>query len=151
MVGSEQARGEGLVTIHPETHDRPHWVYRCYSETGELLYIGCTSNLAHREANHRSSSRWYPSMATVRLTGPFVGSGARQRAMAYEAAAIASERPTHNADASAVMRQNWATRNRSRAVSHEQGRTCNEWRCRTCGGRMARIEALYATREGTTA
>lgn len=30
----------------------PHFVYRYYAADGQALYVGCTSNVAKREAQH---------------------------------------------------------------------------------------------------
>lgn len=117
-------------------NDAPHWVYWCYDAAGVLLYIGVTSNLPQRQAAHRGSSRWYGQMATTRLTGPFVGSRARRRAMAFEARSIATHRPTNNADRSAVQRNNWVRWERKRTTDHEQGRACGWVSCATCGIRQ---------------
>jgi len=32
--------------------DRPHYVYRCYSESGDLLYIGVAADLGSRMFHH---------------------------------------------------------------------------------------------------
>lgn len=68
-------------------------LYRAYSPSGELLYVGCTSNLRQRMASHRSESPWYPlhsSLATFNLGTDAVA------AFAAEAAVIRVERPLFN-------------------------------------------------------
>lgn len=33
-----------MTWIRKHLRDKPHWVYRLYSPTDELLYVGCTSH-----------------------------------------------------------------------------------------------------------
>lgn len=70
-----------------------HYVYRCYSWDGELLYIGCSGNIPQRMAAHRSGSRaWFWRMHHYVLSAPMP----KEDAFRAEAEAIAAEQPTYN-------------------------------------------------------
>lgn len=69
-----------------------HTVYRYFSATGELLYVGCTQNLVARDRAHRKTSSWFPSASRLATEGPYEESLAR----AIEKAAIQNEQPQHN-------------------------------------------------------
>lgn len=43
-------------------------VYRCYSATGELLYVGCTIRAARRIERHRYDTKWFLEVATITVT-----------------------------------------------------------------------------------
>jgi predicted GIY-YIG superfamily endonuclease len=78
--------------------DRPHYVYRCYDADGDLIYIGCTSNVTRRIATHRrggkAASRWLAvCMDRYEVSGPHAGKAAGLKA---EAEAIALEQPVFN-------------------------------------------------------
>ena len=73
---------------------RPHRVYRCYDETGTLIYIGCTvSPIEHRMRVHR---KFNPAVAerTARWTTEEYPD--RESALAAEAQAIYREAPLLN-------------------------------------------------------
>ena len=76
--------------------DEPHYVYRCYDDSGRLLYIGATSNLDRRAQGHRQKTKWFYEMATCKVTGPFVGVGARSRAFDFETRQIVALAPLYN-------------------------------------------------------
>lgn len=89
------------------TRHADHFVYRCYDAAGRLLYIGCTSNVARRMSDHRSSpnkaSRWLRvSMASFTVEGPFPS---RTAGLAAEASAIQAEQPLFNLQERANERQ----------------------------------------------
>lgn len=74
------------------------YVYRCYDVDGDLIYIGCTSNVKKRIATHlrggKAASRWLAvSMVRHEVEGPFAD---RAAALAAESAAISAERPVFN-------------------------------------------------------
>lgn len=71
---------------------KPVVVYRYFSATDELLYIGCTENLEQRAKGHQRTSRWFTSVARVEVEGPYDFETGRQ----IEKAAIQSEKPIHN-------------------------------------------------------
>jgi hypothetical protein len=74
---------------------KPHAVYRCFDATGELLYVGCSSDPfvrrwhGHTHVNGRRwadfvvriTANWYPDLATARPA---------------ERHAILTERPAYN-------------------------------------------------------
>jgi len=80
-----------------------HYVYRCFDADGELLYIGCTQNVARRMSGHRNNRRPRASralqslMASHTTEGPFP---TRAEAEAAEAAAIRAEQPLLNIQSS---------------------------------------------------
>lgn len=69
-----------------------HWVYRVYSWTGLLLYIGCTNDVDRRLKEHRTRSPWY-ALADNARTVWFDGPAAAHQA---ERDAIRTERPLFN-------------------------------------------------------
>lgn len=76
-----------------------HYVYRCYDDSGVLLYIGCTAEVARRMSAHRSNHRQWASrvlqivMARHEVEGPFADRAAGEAA---EQRAIWQERPLLN-------------------------------------------------------
>lgn len=62
-------------------------VYRCWSTTGELLYIGSTGDFGTRAYQHRCRSPWWPQTKRVTFDEHPTLNGAR----AAEAEAIATE------------------------------------------------------------
>lgn len=94
----------GQTTRSTAYHSGPgvtadHFVYRCYDADGDLLYIGCTSNVSKRMAAHRRgsgavASRWLSVfMARHQVEGPFRGRDAGREA---ERRAIQDEQPLFN-------------------------------------------------------
>ena len=71
---------------------RPHSVYRCWSEDGDLLYVGCSVNVRARLAAHRRGAPWWPQVAKVTTVDYVDGFGG----FWAEKAAIQSERPRFN-------------------------------------------------------
>lgn len=71
--------------------NEPHYVYRYYSADGRCLYIGCTVNIAAREAGH-SRSVWFGQAARRE----FVLYRNRQVALAVESVAIIVRHPAFN-------------------------------------------------------
>jgi len=67
-------------------------LYRAWDVDDGLLYIGQTSNLKKRQAEHRRSSEWFAR--AVRWTTEEYPD--REAALVAEAAAIAAERPEFN-------------------------------------------------------
>lgn len=68
-------------------------LYRAYGRHGELLYIGCTSNLEQRMAAHRATSKWWHLHIAIMT---FDIGDDKATAFAAEAAAIVMEQPSHN-------------------------------------------------------
>jgi len=67
-------------------------VYRCFSASGALVYVGATRSLAYRLRQHELSSHWWPLVARVE-DERFAD---MDTAFAAEALAIKAERPSHN-------------------------------------------------------
>ncbi len=67
-------------------------VYACRNADREIIYIGCTTRIAKRLADHRRSTPWWHEVADVETFDMPDLATARQR----EADAIASVRPDHN-------------------------------------------------------
>lgn len=68
------------------------WLYRLYSSSGDLLYVGVSRNLEGRFAKHRYTKPWWGEVATV-TSERFA---TRARAFAAERAAIVAESPRYN-------------------------------------------------------
>lgn len=68
------------------------YVYRHFSEDGELLYVGVTGNLPVRAYVHKLSSAWWNKVHCT-TSVPY---STRAEAEAAEAAAILREQPTYN-------------------------------------------------------
>lgn len=72
--------------------DIPVALYRMFSASGELLYIGQSAVPHNRLSQHRFSSDWVTQ--TVKITVEWFAN--RDEAMRAEAEAIRAERPLHN-------------------------------------------------------
>lgn len=79
------------MTTATTLDDAPHYVYRYYDVDGFALYVGCTYNLAKREAQHRNKE-WFPLVAR-RVVDKFPNKFAGRLA---EEAWIQREQPIHN-------------------------------------------------------
>lgn len=69
-------------------------VYRMFSASGELLYIGQSVNPAQRLCLHRTEHNWLPDVASMTLEW----FETREAARAAEASAIRAEGPVYNVD-----------------------------------------------------
>lgn len=81
------------------TTDVPHFVYRCFSTGGDLLYVGCSVNVEQRMSQH-ASMPWASAVARVETDGPHSYVTARR----LETEAIRDEDPQHNANAPTAAR-----------------------------------------------
>lgn len=72
--------------------NRRYVVYRAYDADDWLLYVGCTSDVDKRMANHRSRSEWYQHMDTFSVSKPMH----EHVAFAVERQAITAEAPAFN-------------------------------------------------------
>lgn len=70
----------------------PHYVYRCFDESGDLLYVGCTVSPRWRIEQHRVGSWWGDRIHSVR----FLVFPDRDAALLRERVAIGEERPACN-------------------------------------------------------
>lgn len=67
-------------------------VYRCYSATGELLYVGCTIKATQRIERHRYDSKWFLEVASITIEHFDLWNDA----YAAETLAIIEESPKYN-------------------------------------------------------
>lgn len=67
-------------------------VYRFYSATPELLYVGVSANFGQRLTGHNSRAPWFSDTRTVTIEH----FATAQDAKAAEREAIVTERPLHN-------------------------------------------------------
>jgi predicted GIY-YIG superfamily endonuclease len=77
--------------------DRPHWLYRWWSATGELLYVGISNDPARRYAQHLDDPRkpWARALGVTFEVEPEPYPG-RAAVLLAERRAIEQERPRHN-------------------------------------------------------
>jgi hypothetical protein len=80
------------VTAAIEITDAPTALYRLYSSTGDLLYVGNTDHLKVRLAAHAKEKPWWPEVA--RKTVEWHPS--KREAEDAETQAIHAERPAYN-------------------------------------------------------
>lgn len=69
-----------------------HWVYRCFDESGRLIYVGFTATPSGRIAAHESQSWWASQIARIEWSDYPTRADAR----AAEKEAIATENPRWN-------------------------------------------------------
>lgn len=70
----------------------PHYVYRLYSETGDLLYVGLTCDPRARRLAHKNTQPWWDEVASWRVTiYP-----SRAHAARVERLSIWAEQPRYN-------------------------------------------------------
>lgn len=72
--------------------DSAHVLYRFYSATGQLLYVGITMNPPKRFKNHRDSKSWWDQVSGITVETY----GDRKELESAERRAIQVERPLHN-------------------------------------------------------
>jgi excinuclease UvrABC nuclease subunit len=68
------------------------WVYRLFSATGDLLYVGYTCDPRARMNSHASTKTWWPEVAS----NTFIQYGTRSEALAEEKRAVRDEGPRYN-------------------------------------------------------
>jgi predicted GIY-YIG superfamily endonuclease len=68
------------------------WVYRAWTEDGECIYIGVTTDIVQRLRSHRSEAQWWTLAANITE----VAYATFDEAVAVERAAIKAERPQFN-------------------------------------------------------
>lgn len=71
---------------------KTHYVYRCFDETGRLIYVGRSATPHTRLEFHRRNSWWAPQAVRVKIA-VFPN---KEQASAAERDAIASENPRWN-------------------------------------------------------
>lgn len=72
--------------------DRLHVLYRMFSVTDELLYIGKTINPPQRFTDHRGTKSWWRDIADITLTH----FSSHDELIAAETYAITTEHPRYN-------------------------------------------------------
>lgn len=80
-----------FVDTNPPS-DPAHVLYRFYSATGQLLYVGITMNPPQRFKNHRDSKAWWEQVSGITVEN-YPTRGDLEQA---ERRAIQVERPLHN-------------------------------------------------------
>lgn len=80
-----------------------HHVYRCYDETGRLIYVGSSANLFGRLTQHRRTSWW--ASQVVRVTAKVYPNGTVARE--HERQAIRTENPRWNKSGRWETRHVW--------------------------------------------
>lgn len=75
------------------TADRQHALYRFYSASGELLYVGITVDPGRRFPQHQSNKPWWHEVSGITLSDPYPD---RESAAAAERLAIEVEAPRYN-------------------------------------------------------
>ncbi|MFB7461276.1 GIY-YIG nuclease family protein [Streptomyces sp. NPDC056188] len=79
---------------------KPTCLYRLYDDTGQLLYVGITTDTARRWKEHRARHRgWWPQVAERRVAW-FLE---RSHAWHAEREAVWAERPLHNEETGAYL------------------------------------------------
>lgn len=76
------------------TSELPRYIYRWYDAAGVLLYVGVTTDPAHRAQDHRTSSWWFRWAALCDVDPPFLADMAE--AERRELAVIHAEGPVFN-------------------------------------------------------
>jgi excinuclease UvrABC nuclease subunit len=71
----------------------PLTVYLHHAHDGSVLYVGCTSNLEQRTADHRRRARWRKSIARVEIDGIYIGYDA---GVSRERELIGQHQPPYN-------------------------------------------------------
>lgn len=105
-----------------------HSVYRMFDAEGALLYVGCTAQWPLRLDQHRVGRPWWQDVATVTIES----FPSREDALDAESRAIEVEHPLHNADRSAVAKENWGRRLDAQKSAHARGVYCDEVVCAAC-------------------
>lgn len=102
-----------------------HALYRFYSATGQLLYVGITSNPGARFKQHQQDKPWWHDVAGISVEQH----ESRADALAAEARAIAVENPQHN-----IQRPSIGKRQALRDARPERRLV---WPCAECGEPIA--------------
>lgn len=72
--------------------NKTHVLYRFYSATGQLLYVGITMNPPQRFKSHRDSKEWWPTVSGITVENY----SSRDELAQAERRAIQVEHPLHN-------------------------------------------------------
>lgn len=118
--------------------DRPHSVYRCFSASGELLYVGCAINTIKRAHEHECSSSWFAEVARIDVAH-FTN---RRDALGAERDAIASERPKYNVHFQPVEDLPRARAAKAESIRAGQARQAERERARLAALASRRVEPV---------
>lgn len=80
------------MTAEVEISGDPTALYRLYSATGTLLYVGVTRSIPLRFAKHRALKSWWPEVSRKTM----VWYGSREEAEHAERVTVRAERPVYN-------------------------------------------------------
>lgn len=106
-----------VQSTHPNRS--PHALYRFYSDSGQLLYVGITNNPGARFSQHQADKPWWHDVAGISVEKHET----RQDALAAEARAIEVERPLHN-----KVRPRLASKRKAAAAPTRH----LVWKCNAC-------------------
>lgn len=81
------------VAALAKTHLKPHFLYKHYSPSQKLLYVGITSDLNKRTRDHKRSSKWFNDDTLVRVVSEHPTFWIAEE---YEMVSILTENPIHN-------------------------------------------------------
>ena len=108
--------------------DKPHTVYRMYAEDGTVLYVGCTSDIGRRTAQHSSGREWFGEIVRIEVEHY----ADRSSAVARESELITALDPKHQVSFNNRSLNGWERRRRERDAAHDRGEPCREWNCKAC-------------------
>lgn len=100
-----------------------HALYRFYSDSGQLLYIGLTSNPGNRFQQHQQDKPWWHEVAGIAVEKY----ESREAVKAAETRAIAVEKPKYN-----VQRPSLPSQRSARAAAPAPTLPTLVWICETC-------------------
>lgn len=102
---------------------KTHALYRFYSATGQLLYVGITNNPGVRFQQHQQGKQWWHEVSGISVER----CPSREDALAAETRAIAVEHPLYNLSGPSLPSQ-------KRAVSKQvpPAPRALVWICETC-------------------
>lgn len=115
--------------------DCPHYVYEMYDEAGICLYVGCTSNISQRLAQHRTTKTWWDEIATLNVARHrnYISGSVAERSLIQALQPINNEVFTESRKPGG-----WETRRLNDRLRHERGEPCpSHKRCHICKAERA--------------
>ena len=88
----EYYRSRKVINDFRDLENREHTLYRLYSKSSKLLYVGITCNFKNRWQQHKYSQPWWEEVSTYEVESY----GSRSDVLAAEMLAIKTEFPVHN-------------------------------------------------------
>ena len=88
------------LELYIEWPTAPAALYRLYSASGDLLYIGISGNPPQRWLQHAADKPWWPEVDVANSSTEWFST--RDEALAMEALAIKSERPASSTSESSA-------------------------------------------------